>query len=691
MEQQGGAASSSNPPGGAGGGSKDDDAEPEVKIEGESFGFHNLHTIRNAKIRAEVRLKLQRQKAAKLANAAGADASPKSLAFSPSGQLLPIKILDQHGNKTSNKGAASSNDVTETVDVEKIQKSCLGLGNPSFLERVKMEFDLKQRPQTAPSDGQLTDYVSRNKNKTNQFKLSEREKIYAKIKQERFHKELRVTRNLNSAKREKMEGVINSGVSYLNKMAYLQEEGKYARKGLLLNTGAGGSGPSGKNLMMTMIPGFAQFGKKPAAGDEEVLDEEWRIRRWAAFMLQQSFASIMHRLLLNNSPDARKRYNEGRWCAMVRVFRFIHKLKRAVRGTKVFRFLFKIARVRYRLLIKPRIKKFHAQRLVNFLARTTPSVPIIEGLKRFFEHVKCIQTKFRTHLSLMQPFLKQASHFFEQTEGLMLKELQTYVQVERPVRFAEAGKDLLGKTEPGMLSGRRLNEREHFVAEYKMPAEVRDAFLTAELVERLYVRMQRNAKQKLAFKSSMGFIHDYTHFWRPTFDVNFFDVLKDQVDLQDDDVGQIPCQLVFTKPEMELIVVAMHRTFGLLPGSTSKYSEEIDKDPNGFQTENALEFKERYFMKKKPGVTCRSMRERLQRRVTYFVASSRGMSAIDNEDEENEGKKELIKDELVLRESDSAEASNAEEDVGLSMINGGSTTAGSGGSFRRSGSRMEVR
>lgn len=162
-------------------------------IEGMHITEHNVNSLRNAKIRAEARLGLKRQRK-----------QPLTAMYSTSS--LPEKILDMHGNKTSNPEAP---DATVVVDVEKLQKKCLGLGTPSFLERVKMEFELKQkarataaaaasssssRPGTAPgsSVSSPSNFIKRNKERVDQARLSEREKVYADLRNQRSAKELRV-------------------------------------------------------------------------------------------------------------------------------------------------------------------------------------------------------------------------------------------------------------------------------------------------------------------------------------------------------------------------------------------------------------------------------------------------------------------------------------------------------------------
>lgn len=95
-----------------------------------------------------------------------------------------------------------------------------------------------------------------------------------------------MNQNLISAKREQQDKVIRSGVSYLNRMAYLQEEGKYTRHGLTFSPGKGDLGK---------FFGGGKAGRAGHSDDEndmvEELTEEWRLKRWLAVLLQTSYAS----------------------------------------------------------------------------------------------------------------------------------------------------------------------------------------------------------------------------------------------------------------------------------------------------------------------------------------------------------------------------------------------------------------
>ncbi|CAD7943480.1 unnamed protein product [Amoebophrya sp. A25] len=732
----------------ADGGKEDpDDEELEVKVDGVSFTLATVGTISNPLQRAEAKISLNRQR--------------KKL---PVQETLPIKVLDAHGNKIS-ASATDLRDSTMTVDIEKIQKRCLGLTQPSFIRRVKTEFELRlqsnspskggspgarsaaaigdaddgdstSRPGTAP-----VNFLRKNRDNVTQSRLSERQKVFDKLQEERRMKEARIAGNLLSARRERAQAVLGSGVSYLNKVKHLQAEGKLLAQGVTPG-GMRSSGSGGKGGVVIGQEGDAQ------RVAEQPLTEAWRQQKWYAFLLAQSFASITHRLLIYKSPDARRRYNEGKWMFVVRIWRFTRKLKSAVYVTRMFRFLFRILRVRYKLLALPRQKKKDATRVLRFLERTTPAVPIIKGVSNFFATVKKIQTTWRAHWAKLKKHVVRGSEQFEKVEMETLRELFSYVQIERPVVFAPQGATLLGKKDPKMIVGTKLlKERELFVAEYAMPVAVRDAFVTAELAERAFLRAKRKEKERAALASGLGFVKEYTSFWRPTFDVPFLELLRGYVGVEhgaplvereeappkepeapspskdkknkeapasspkasrggssssskpgggkekkqkggaaaanaasakqgesttewrEEDGGgdtrEPPCSFRFTRAEMEAMVVACHKAMGLLPDVKTKLRDEIDHDPNGFQTENSVEFRDRYFNIRKQGTDCRSCRERLRRREQYWL--SRGKNGIGGEEE---GSEKVSQDVVTTDFIDGAGDASDEpsEDAARSML-----------------------
>ena len=84
----------------------------------------------------------------------------------------------------------------------------------------------------------------------------------------------------------------------------------------------------------------------------------------------------------------------------------------------------------------------------------------------------------------------------------------------------------------------------------------------------------------------------------------------------------LPHDFFIPEREMEIMVVAIHSAVGLLPGQSS-YRDEIDHDPHGFQTENAVEFRDRYFGLRKPGagksITDKSMNSRKRQHEKYGI------------------------------------------------------------------------
>lgn len=111
---------------------------------------------------------------------------------------------------------------------------------------------------------------------------------------------------------------------------------------------------------------------------------------------------------------------------------------------------FLVARVRWRLLIMRRRKNAAADMIKNLLQRTTQSVPIKNGVRKFLGCVIHIQRQWRNHLENFNVPLQKAKELFEQEERKYLAECANQAGARRPVTISAFCEENLARANPGL-------------------------------------------------------------------------------------------------------------------------------------------------------------------------------------------------------------------------------------------------
>lgn len=90
------------------------------------------------------------------------------------------------------------------------------------------------------------------------------------------------------------------------------------------------------------------------------------------------------------------------------------------------KWLFLIARVRFRLLIKRRYKIEATGRIIDLFQKTSASIPIRRGCEHFVKCVAKVQNFYRNHALQLELYVKRAADLFERLEKEYLSELSSH-------------------------------------------------------------------------------------------------------------------------------------------------------------------------------------------------------------------------------------------------------------------------
>ena len=80
------------------------------------------------------------------------------------------------------------------------------------------------------------------------------------------------------------------------------------------------------------------------------------------------------------------------------------------------KWLFLIARVRFRLLVKRRYKKRAALMVSEVLQRTSAAIPIRSGCAAFIKYVTRIQAYYRNHALHLEAYVKRMSDIWDKCD-----------------------------------------------------------------------------------------------------------------------------------------------------------------------------------------------------------------------------------------------------------------------------------